>query len=128
MATEYLGVKQVAERLGITSGGLLNLKLPEPDAMIGRTRGWLPETIDGWNAKRLPLGKVFSRFGCFPLREAHQTWVVVCLAGVQIQSDVFFVFEMFGGVPFGELRGGHVRRFGGRCIGVRVLRAGLGCS
>lgn len=47
-----LGVKQVAERLGITSGGLLNLKLPEPDAMIGRTRGWLPETIDGWNAKR----------------------------------------------------------------------------
>ena len=52
MATEYLGVKQVAERLGITSGGLLNLKLPEPDAMIGRTRGWLPETIDGWNAKR----------------------------------------------------------------------------
>ena len=47
-----LGVKQVAERLGITSGGLLNLKLPEPDAMIGRTRGWLPATIDGWNAKR----------------------------------------------------------------------------
>ena len=29
MATEYLGVKQVAERLGITSGGLLNLKLPD---------------------------------------------------------------------------------------------------
>lgn len=50
-----LGVKQVTERLGITSGGLLNLKLPEPDAMIGRTRGWLPETIDGWNAKR-PVG------------------------------------------------------------------------
>ena len=40
------------------------------------------------------------------MREAHQTWVVVCLAGVQIQSDVFFVFEMFGGVPFGELRVG----------------------
>ena len=52
MATEYLGVKQVAERLGITSGGLLNLKLPEPDATIGRTRGWLPETIDEWNAQR----------------------------------------------------------------------------
>lgn len=51
-ATEYLGVKQVAERLGITSGGLLNLKLPEPDATIGRTRGWLPETIDEWNAQR----------------------------------------------------------------------------
>lgn len=52
MPTEYLGVKQVAERLGITSGGLLNLKLPEPDATIGRTRGWLPETIDEWNAQR----------------------------------------------------------------------------
>ena len=52
MTTEYLGVKQVAERLGITSGGLLNLKLPEPDATIGRTRGWLPETIDEWNAQR----------------------------------------------------------------------------
>ena len=38
--------------LGITSGGLLNLKLPEPDATIGRTRGWLPETIDEWNAQR----------------------------------------------------------------------------
>lgn len=33
-----LGVKQVTERLGITSGGLLNLKLPEPDAMIGHAR------------------------------------------------------------------------------------------
>ena len=30
MTTEYLGVKQVAERLGITSGGLLNLKHPYP--------------------------------------------------------------------------------------------------
>ncbi len=48
----YLGVKQVAERLGITAGGLLNLRLPEPDAYIGRTRGWKPETIDAWNAAR----------------------------------------------------------------------------
>lgn len=52
MTTEYLGVKQVADRLGITPGGLLNLKLPEPDVLIGRTRGWLPETIDEWNARR----------------------------------------------------------------------------
>ncbi len=40
MVERYLGVKQVAERLGITAGGLLNLRLPEPDAYIGRTRGW----------------------------------------------------------------------------------------
>lgn len=52
MTTEYLGVKQVAERLGVTPGGLLNLRLPEPDALIGRTRGWLPATIDAWNAAR----------------------------------------------------------------------------
>lgn len=52
MTTEYLGVKQVAERLCITPGGLLNLKLPKPDVRIGRTRGWLPETIDEWNARR----------------------------------------------------------------------------
>nr|WP_270538935.1 hypothetical protein [Bifidobacterium bifidum] len=48
----YLSASSRSERLGITSGGLLNLKLPEPDAVIGRTRDWLPETIDGWNAKR----------------------------------------------------------------------------
>ena len=52
MTTEYLGVKQVAERLGVTPGGLLNLRLPEPDVRIGRTRGWSEETIDAWNAAR----------------------------------------------------------------------------
>ncbi|KAB8289324.1 hypothetical protein DSM100688_0404 [Bifidobacterium ramosum] len=52
MTTEYLGVKQVAEHLGITQGALLTLKLPEPDAMIGRTRGWSAKTIDQWNAQR----------------------------------------------------------------------------
>ena len=25
---------------------------PEPDAMIGTTRGWLPKTVDAWNAER----------------------------------------------------------------------------
>ncbi|MGG7112984.1 helix-turn-helix transcriptional regulator [Bifidobacterium catenulatum] len=52
MTTEYLGVKQVAERLGITQGALLSLNLPEPDALTGRTRGWLPSTIDRWNVTR----------------------------------------------------------------------------
>ena len=52
MAVEYLGVKQIADKLGITSGALLSLRLPPPDAVIGRTRGWLPETIDEWNANR----------------------------------------------------------------------------
>lgn len=52
MTTEYLSVKQVAERLGITQGALLSLNMPTPDATIGRTRGWLPETIDEWNRNR----------------------------------------------------------------------------
>lgn len=52
MTTEYLGVKQVAERLGITQGALLSLNLPDADVRIGRTRGWLPSTIDEWNANR----------------------------------------------------------------------------
>ncbi|MBT1181202.1 hypothetical protein JS531_04280 [Bifidobacterium sp. CP2] len=52
MTTEYLGVKQGTKRLGITSGGLLNLKLPEPDVRIGKTRGWSIETIDEWNRNR----------------------------------------------------------------------------
>ena len=30
----------------------IKLRLPEPDAYIGRTRGWKTETIDAWNAAR----------------------------------------------------------------------------
>ncbi|MBW3082804.1 helix-turn-helix transcriptional regulator [Bifidobacterium phasiani] len=48
----YLSVTEVAERLGISTGAVSAYKLPEPDATIGRTRGWLPETIDRWNAAR----------------------------------------------------------------------------
>lgn len=50
MTTEYLGVKQVAERLGVANAAVYDL--PEPDVRIGRTRGWCPETIDRWNAQR----------------------------------------------------------------------------
>ena len=52
MTTEYLGVKQAAERLGISTAAVSAYRLPPPDVTIGRTRGWLPETIDDWNAKR----------------------------------------------------------------------------
>ena len=50
MTTEYLGIKQVSERLGVANAA--SYDLPEPDVTIGRTRGWLPETIDQWNAQR----------------------------------------------------------------------------
>ena len=52
MTTEYLGVTDVAKRRGISTAAVSAYKLPEPDATIGRTRGWLPETIDQWNAQR----------------------------------------------------------------------------
>ncbi len=48
----YLSSPEVAERLGVTRGTLNRYKLPAPDAMTGKTRGWLPETIDAWNAAR----------------------------------------------------------------------------
>lgn len=50
MTAVYLSLKQVGERLGAKNAAAY--RLPEPDAMIGTTRGWLPETIDRWNAAR----------------------------------------------------------------------------
>ncbi|KFI46947.1 hypothetical protein GA0061078_0704 [Bifidobacterium bohemicum] len=52
MTEHYLGLTDVAVRLGITKGALATLHLPEPDVMIGRTRGWKPESIDRWNVSR----------------------------------------------------------------------------
>ena len=48
----YLSFTQVAQRLGITTGALGGLHLPNPDVQIGRTRGWSEKTIDAWNAAR----------------------------------------------------------------------------
>ncbi|WP_156174972.1 MULTISPECIES: helix-turn-helix transcriptional regulator [Bacteria] len=48
----YLSRAEVAERIGVAVGTLSRYTLPEPDAMTGTTRGWLPETIDTWNAAR----------------------------------------------------------------------------
>jgi hypothetical protein len=52
MAERYLSVTDVARRLGVTTATVAVLNLPEPDAWIGRTRGWKSETIDGWNSGR----------------------------------------------------------------------------
>ncbi len=52
MTTEYLGVTNVAETARHQHGRSQRLQAPEPDAAIGRTRGWLPDTIDRWNASR----------------------------------------------------------------------------
>lgn len=52
MTKHYLSLKEVAERLGVVPGTLTRLTLPEPDVMVGRTRGWSPQTIETWNAAR----------------------------------------------------------------------------
>ncbi len=48
----YLSLKEVGERIGTSNPAARGYHLPEPDALIGTTRGWLPETIDAWNAAR----------------------------------------------------------------------------
>jgi len=52
MTERYLSMTEVAQRLGITKDALANYKLPEPDVIVGRARGWHAETIDKWNAQR----------------------------------------------------------------------------
>ena len=44
----YLSLKEVGERIGTSNPAARGYHLPEPDALIGTTRGWLPETIDAW--------------------------------------------------------------------------------
>jgi transcriptional regulator with XRE-family HTH domain len=51
----YLSRKQVAERIGVTPGALSRYNLPDPDVTVGTNpgvRGWLPATIDAWQAAR----------------------------------------------------------------------------
>ncbi|GAA4758853.1 hypothetical protein GCM10023217_34200 [Gordonia alkaliphila] len=54
---------QVEDYLGLARGSAGRMKLPPPDAVIGEVsddgtlprgtvRGWLPATIDAWNAAR----------------------------------------------------------------------------
>lgn len=53
----YLSRGEIAERLGMPLDTVKKLDtrgtdFPEPDAMVGRNRGWLPRTIDEWHALR----------------------------------------------------------------------------
>ncbi|AKV55090.1 helix-turn-helix transcriptional regulator [Bifidobacterium actinocoloniiforme] len=52
MSERFLSLTEIAGRLGITTGALANYRLPEPDVIVGRTRGWKAETIDEWNRNR----------------------------------------------------------------------------
>lgn len=53
----FLSATEAAERVGITRVSLYKRGLPEPEAMIGQHKGWLPETIDAWEATIPGRGK-----------------------------------------------------------------------
>lgn len=58
----YLGRSEVATYLGLKGlRSLTNVALPPPDAQIGDRKGWLPETIDAWNAARPGRGRWGAR-------------------------------------------------------------------
>jgi predicted DNA-binding transcriptional regulator AlpA len=54
----YLSVTQVAERTGLALNTVKAYsqdtprRMPNPDAMIGRVKGWKVQTIDAWHACR----------------------------------------------------------------------------
>lgn len=53
----YLSRRQLAERIGVKEDTLNRYELPRPDVVIGKgdprpKYGWLPETIDRWQARR----------------------------------------------------------------------------
>jgi hypothetical protein len=57
----YLSKKEVAEMIGVLPATLSRYKFPEPDAIIGDVRGWLPETVEAWNAVRPGRGRWSTR-------------------------------------------------------------------
>lgn len=52
----YLSTGEVAERVGVKPDTIhayaVRGQMPPPDAIIGRAKGWLPETVDAWNEAR----------------------------------------------------------------------------
>ena len=56
MTERFLSLKEFAELIDVKPATLAHYKLPEPDALTGKTRGWKQETIEEWNAARPGIG------------------------------------------------------------------------
>lgn len=49
MTERFWSLGDVAKRLGVTTAAAAQARgLPEPDVLVGTTRGWRPETIEAW--------------------------------------------------------------------------------
>jgi len=57
----YLSRAEFATRIGVKPDSLNHYPLPEPDALIGERKGWLPATIDAWNRRRPGRGRWGAR-------------------------------------------------------------------
>lgn len=53
---KYLSVTEVAARTGLSLNTVKAYsqatpkRMPNPDVMVGRVKGWLPKTIDDWHS------------------------------------------------------------------------------
>jgi len=68
----YLSASQFAQRIGVALGTLSRYNLPEPDALIGTTRGWTEGTIDAWHAARPGRGNWGSRSAVVAARQRDE--------------------------------------------------------
>lgn len=56
----FLSLAEFAERVQLKQNTIKSYYrkglLPPPDAILGRSRGWLPETVDAWSRNRRGRG------------------------------------------------------------------------
>lgn len=52
MTLRFMSRGEIAVYMSVSLGRVKQLKLPEPDVLVGRNQGWAKETIDGWLVKQ----------------------------------------------------------------------------
>jgi predicted DNA-binding transcriptional regulator AlpA len=58
----YLDRAEFAERIGVTVRTLAGYPLPVPDVQVGNRKGWSPNTVDAWQARR-PNARTHTKVG-----------------------------------------------------------------